>query len=160
MRIIARLVGRVSVVVSNLRRVICCVGAAIVGVGAMGDSVPAGTVADIEERTQPFGQLCLEGDDCGGVDAAAPVVVQAGRSGSEVYAQHCKLCHETGVSDAPKVGDAQAWEPRLAKGMDELLRSTREGLNQMPAGANCEACTDEEYRASIEYMAGISNDGG
>ncbi|MCE2460500.1 MAG: hypothetical protein J4F38_06945, partial [Pseudomonadales bacterium] len=68
------------------------------GVGAVGDDVPAGTVADIEERTRPFGELCLEGDDCGGVEAAAPVIVQAtGRSGAEVYTLRCHVCHESGL---------------------------------------------------------------
>lgn len=147
--------------VSNLRIVVCCFGAALVGVAAMGDGVPAGTVADIEERTRPFGELCLEGDDCGGMTAPAPVVVQAtGRSGAEVYALRCHACHDTGQSNAPKIGDAEAWQPRLEKGMDELLRTTKEGLNLMPPMGTCMTCTDTELRAAIEHMTGVSADGG
>ena len=146
---------------SNLKKVACCVGLGLVAVGAGGDSVPAGTVADIEERTRPFGELCLEGDDCGGVDTPAPVIVQAtGRSGSDVYALHCRVCHETGLNDAPKLGDAEAWQPRLAKGMDELLRTTKEGLNLMPPMGTCMSCTDTEMRAAIEHLTGGSGDSG
>lgn len=146
--------------VSTVRKIVCVASLGLVAGVAVGDSVPAGTVADIEERTRPFGELCLEGDDCGGVQAPAPVIVQTGGRGGEIYSQYCKVCHETGMNNAPKFGDAQAWEPRLAKGMDELLRSTREGLNLMPPGAGCPTCTDADYRASIEYMAGVSNDEG
>ena len=141
--------------VSNLRKVVCCFGIALVCVGAVGDGVPAGTVADIEERTRPFGELCLEGDDCGGVTAAAPVVVEAaGRSGADVYTLRCHVCHEGGLNDAPKIGDAAAWQPRLEKGMDELLRTTKEGLNLMPAMGTCMTCSDTELRAAIDHMTG------
>ena len=147
--------------VSAMRKIVCVAGLGLVAVGAVGDSVPAGTVADIEERTRPFGELCLEGDDCGGVQATAPVIVlAAGRSGSEVYIQHCNVCHQAGLNDAPKLGDAAAWAPRVAKGMDELLRTTKEGLNLMPAMGTCMTCTDTELRAAIEHMTGVSGDGG
>lgn len=146
--------------VSTVKKIVCVAGLGCIAVGAVGDSVPAGTVADIEERTRPFGELCLEGDDCGGVQAPAPVIVQAaGRSGSEVYVQRCTVCHQGGLNDAPKIGDAEAWAPRLAKGMDELVRTTREGLNLMPPMGTCMSCTDAELRAAIEHMTGVSGDG-
>ncbi len=136
----------------NVNRVLFCLGVAFVSVGAGGDSVPAGTVADIEERTRPFGDLCLEGDDCGGVQSPAPAPTVAGRSGSEVYAVHCRVCHETGLNDAPVSHNAEVWQERLAKGMDELLRVSKEGLNLMPPMGTCMSCTDAEMRAAIEFM--------
>ena len=146
--------------VSTVRKIVCVAGLGFVAVAAAGDSVPAGTVADIEERTRPFGELCLEGDDCGGVQAPAPVIVAAaGRSGAEVYAVHCHVCHEGGLNDAPKIGDAEAWQPRLEKGMEELLRTTKEGLNLMPPMGTCMTCTDAELRAAIEHTTGVSGDG-
>lgn len=160
MRIIAPSRWENPVVVSTVRKVVCVAGLGFVALAAVGDSVPAGTVADIEERTRPFGELCLEGDDCGGVQTPAPVVVQtAGRSGAEVYTLRCHVCHEGGLNNAPKTGDAEAWQARLEKGMDELLRTTREGLNLMPAMGTCMSCTDAELRAAIEHMTGVSGDG-
>ena len=147
--------------VSTVKRIVCVVGLGLVAGVAVGESVPAGTVADIEERTRPFGELCLQGDDCGGVQAPAPVIVQAaGRSGSEVYTQFCHVCHESGLNDAPKIGDAEVWALRLEKGMDELVRTTKEGLNLMPPMGTCMSCTDSEVRAAIEHMTGPSGDGG
>jgi cytochrome c5 len=68
------------------------------------------------------------------------------------YNKSCSVCHAAGVAGAPKVGDAAAWEPRLAKGMDNLLASIKNGLNAMPPKGMCFDCTDEEYKELINYM--------
>ena len=144
---------------SGLKKIVGCIGFGLVAVAAVGDGVPAGTVADIVERTLPFGKLCLEGDDCGGIQAPAPAPTAAGRSGSEIYNLHCRVCHEAGLNDAPIIGNAEVWEERLAKGMDELLRTSKEGLNLMPPMGTCMSCTDGEMRAAIEYMTASSGEG-
>ena len=139
----------------NIDRTLCLVGAVLAASAAFGQAVPAGTVADVIERTSPFGALCLEGEDCGGAAVAAPpadAAGAAGKSGSDVYGTFCRACHETGLNEAPKLGDADAWAPRLAKGMEELLRTTRNGLNVMPPMGLCMSCSDDELEAAIEYM--------
>ena len=65
----------------------------------------------------------------------------------------CKVCHEAGVANAPKIGDKAAWEPRLQKGMDALLLSIKNGLNAMPPGATCPDCSADDYKAAIAYMS-------
>lgn len=65
----------------------------------------------------------------------------------------CTFCHATGAAGAPKVGDAAAWKPRLAKGQDALLKSVKNGLNAMPAKGMCNDCTDAEYKALIQYIS-------
>ena len=133
-----------------------CLGlaSALVAGMALAQAVPSGTVADIRERTAPFGSVCLEGGDCGG-QVAAPPPAAAGLSGSDVYDKFCHTCHGTGLNDAPKLGDAAAWSPRLAKGMAALMETTRTGLNLMPVMGLCMTCTDSELRAAIEYMTGV-----
>jgi len=69
------------------------------------------------------------------------------------YAKSCQICHQSGAANAPKTGDAQAWKPRLEKGMDALVASVNSGLNAMPPKGMCFDCTDEDYKALIEYMA-------
>jgi cytochrome c5 len=69
------------------------------------------------------------------------------------YDKSCKVCHAAGVAGAPKTGDAAAWEPRLAKGMEVLVLSVNTGLNAMPPKGMCFDCTDEDYTALIEYMS-------
>ena len=69
------------------------------------------------------------------------------------YGKSCAMCHESGAAGAPKTGDVKAWEPRLAKGMDVLMESVKNGLNAMPPTGLCSDCTNEEYQALINYMA-------
>jgi cytochrome c5 len=76
----------------------------------------------------------------------------AGRTGEAVYQSYCKGCHATGAAGAPKLDDAAAWEPRLAKGDDVLFEHTKNGYKGMPPMGGCTTCTDQELRASIDYM--------
>jgi cytochrome c5 len=69
------------------------------------------------------------------------------------YNRSCVVCHASGVADAPKTGDAAGWEPRLAKGMDVLVKSVETGLNAMPPKGMCNDCSAEEIKALIEYMS-------
>ena len=71
----------------------------------------------------------------------------------EKYNKSCAVCHATGAANAPKTGDAAAWEARLAKGMDALVASVSTGMNAMPPKGMCFDCSDEDYKALIEYMA-------
>ena len=68
------------------------------------------------------------------------------------YNQSCTFCHGTGAAGAPKKADKAAWEPRLAKGMDTLIKHARDGFNAMPPKGMCNDCTDDDFRALIEYM--------
>jgi cytochrome c5 len=69
------------------------------------------------------------------------------------YNKSCAVCHATGAANAPKTGDAAAWEPRMAKGMDVMVASVTNGMNAMPPKGMCFDCSAEDYQAIIEYMA-------
>lgn len=71
----------------------------------------------------------------------------------EKYQSSCFACHSSGAAGAPKTGDVAAWQPRMEKGMDTLVQSVKTGLNAMPPTGLCAGCTDDEYKALIEYMA-------
>lgn len=109
----------------------------------------------IEERIKPVGELCMAGDEC-----AAAVVASAAssepRSGEEIYGKACTTCHAAGLAGAPKMGDAAAWAPRIAKGMDALYTSAINGLNGMPAKGMCFDCSDDEMKVAVDYMVNNS----
>ena len=69
------------------------------------------------------------------------------------YNKSCAVCHASGAANAPKTGDAAAWEPRMAKGMDVLVASVDKGMGAMPPKGMCFDCTADEFKALIEYMA-------
>lgn len=69
------------------------------------------------------------------------------------YEKSCKLCHDSGLMGAPKIGDLEAWAPRLAKGNDVLMKHMKEGFNAMPPKGTCMDCTDEEFQKLLEKMS-------
>jgi len=72
--------------------------------------------------------------------------------GQKIYKATCQTCHAAGVANAPKLGDKEAWAPRIAKGNDALFLSVKNGLNVMPPKGTCMSCSEDELRAAIEYM--------
>ena len=107
--------------------------------------------ADIEARIQPFYEVCVQGEACGGGDAMA---TNAGRSGEDVDNGACMACHSAGIAGAPKVGDQLAWTDRIAKGMDVLYDSGINGVagTGMIARGGCADCSDDEIRLAVDFM--------
>jgi cytochrome c5 len=118
---------------------------------AVAERVPPGTDDEIRERLQPFGTLCRPGDECA-TGAVASADGGGAMSGEQVYDQFCGTCHTAGVAGAPVLGEADAWQPRLAKGMDTLWDHTLNGFNAMPPKGTCMACSDDELRAAMDYL--------
>lgn len=81
------------------------------------------------------------------VAEAAPEV-----AGEQTYRRFCFSCHASGAAGAPRTGNAQAWAPRIAQGMDVMLRHTIDGMPGMPPRGMCTRCDDDELRAAIAYM--------
>ena len=73
---------------------------------------------------------------------------------AELYRQSCRACHAVPGSGAPLTGDRDAWDKREEKGAEALRSSTIRGLNGMPPGGQCFACTPQDYDALIRFMAG------
>jgi len=74
------------------------------------------------------------------------------RSGKQVVDEQCSKCHAKGTGGAPKIGDRDAWIPRLKQGMDALVSSAIRGHGGMPARGNKADLTDGEIRNAIQYM--------
>lgn len=103
----------------------------------------------VDENIKPVGTVVVgeEGGAAAGAAAAA-----APRSGEEVFNSACMACHATGAAGAPKVGDKAAWAPRIAQGMDTLLRHAVDGLRAMPPRGTCANCSDDDLKAAVTYM--------
>ncbi len=68
------------------------------------------------------------------------------------YQRSCFACHGSGAAGAPLIGDTEAWEERLAKGMDEVMKNVMNGYNTMPPKGLCFECDDVALRAIVDYM--------
>jgi len=90
------------------------------------------------------------------VEAAAPAATSgtqtASADGERIYKTSCQACHAAGVAGAPKLGDKDAWAPRIAKGNDAMYMSVKNGLKAMPPKGACMSCSEEDLRAAMEYM--------
>lgn len=77
-------------------------------------------------------------------------------TGDRVFHQVCFACHGTGAAGAPKVGDKNAWVPRIAQGKDILYRHAHEGFHGehgvMPPRGGRPDLTDTEVNAAVDYM--------
>jgi|SRR5690554_3106209 len=78
------------------------------------------------------------------------------RDGETVYKSVCAACHSAGVAGAPKTGDNAGWAPRIATGLDAMLKIAIEGKGAMPARGGNPSLTDDELRRAIIHMANQS----
>ena len=71
--------------------------------------------------------------------------------GEMIYKNACQVCHMAGAAGAPQLV-AEQWEDRLDKGEDTLVDHAINGFNAMPARGGRSDLSDEQVRASVNYM--------
>jgi cytochrome c5 len=75
--------------------------------------------------------------------------------GSVIYTSLCSACHQTGAGGAP-LPTAAAWAPRVAQGMEMLIKHATEGFTGaagvMPPRGGNPALSDEQVKATVTYM--------
>ena len=90
------------------------------------------------------------------VFATATASAAPAANGEKIYQATCMACHGTGVMGAPKVGDAAAWKPRVAQGMNTLYANATKGFKMMPPRGGNPGLKDDEVKAAIDFMVGRS----
>ena len=76
--------------------------------------------------------------------------------GKAIYDSGCIGCHGTGILGAPKLGDAAAWAPRVAGGLQAVVNSARAGKGSMPPKGGNMALTDPQLANVVTYMVAQS----
>ncbi len=128
-------------------------GALGLGLALAGVVQAAVNEEEIIKRIEPVGNVCVEGDETCGSAAAAPAAAAAGgRTGESIYNGKCAACHGSGVLGAPKFGTNEMAQRLEEKGMETLLSHAINGFNAMPPKGTCADCSDDEIKATIEYM--------
>jgi cytochrome c5 len=72
--------------------------------------------------------------------------------GKVVYAENCAYCHDTGVTGAQKLNDAQAWAALLKEGRDALYTAAIKGSFGGPAKGGNEKLSDADTIVAVDYM--------
>lgn len=133
----------------------------LVGEGESAEGAAGAEQSAIEERIRPVGRVALIGDPslaaAPAPAAAAPTAqANAALSGAEVYDQVCSVCHAAGLTGAPMLTDAAAWEPRIAQGRDVMREHVLNGFQGqtgvMPPKGGRVDLSDEQVVAAMQYM--------
>lgn len=75
------------------------------------------------------------------------------KTGRAIYERYCAACHDTGVLNAPKLGDRKAWKPLIAEGQNILNRTAIRGIRKMPPKGGHPELSDLEVKRAVAYMA-------
>jgi cytochrome c5 len=86
------------------------------------------------------------------VDPNKPFASPQTISAEQLVYDHCLGCHGPGKDGAPRMGDFEAWRPRLQLGIEGLVRSATTGHKAMPARSGMGALSDTDLRNAITYM--------
>lgn len=71
--------------------------------------------------------------------------------GQKRYETTCKMCHDAGLLDAPKLSDKAGWAKRAEQGVETLYKHSAQGYNKMPAQVIGDV-TEAEVYAAVDYM--------
>ncbi|WP_311950567.1 c-type cytochrome [Halomonas piscis] len=99
------------------------------------------------ESADEGGEDTQADDGAGGGDVA-----WADIDGEAIFNQACMACHATGAAGAPISGNAEQWAPHIEKGMDTLYDHAINGFNAMPPKGGHATLSDDEVKASVDYM--------
>jgi cytochrome c5 len=118
----------------------------------------------IAERLKPVGTLVLtnsspqarsvQNKKTGPAKSMAPSAVVSGGPGKvqTIYSASCSACHTSGAAGAPKLGDKQAWAPRIKSGSEVLYNSAIKGKKAMPPKGGNVSLSNEDVKAVVDYM--------
>ena len=165
-----------AVFVRNFAIVLAILTVIGIGVYLLASHVNAGfrttleSVDAVTERVAPAGKLNNTGAPIA-VASTAPAPAAAAASaapvssdpGEAAYNKVCFACHAQGIAGAPKQGDADAWAPRIAQGVDTLHKHAIEGFQGkagvMPAKGGAADLSDDDVKAAVDFMVKAAQGG-
>ncbi|GAA0711967.1 c-type cytochrome [Dokdonella soli] len=119
----------------------------------------------VEQRIAPVGgvyagdtgRAAMQAAQEAAAKAAASQVAYGGTTdGKAIFGNLCHSCHETGAGGAPKISDKAVWAPRVAAGIETLIKHATDGYTGksgvMPAKGGNPALNDAQIKATVEWM--------
>ena len=121
--------------------------------------------ADVKARIEPVGAV-YAGDtgkaalaaakEAADKAAAAQVAYGGTTDGKTIFGNLCTTCHTNAATGAPVITDKGAWAPRVAQGLDMLVKHATEGFTgakgMMPARGGNPSLNDAQVKATVEWM--------
>jgi len=79
--------------------------------------------------------------------------------GKTIFDNLCTTCHTNSATGAPNIHEKAAWAPRVAEGVDTLVKHAIDGYSGkdgkgalMPAKGGNPSLTDAQVKATVEWM--------
>ncbi len=120
---------------------------------------------EVEARIAPVGAVyagdtgraaLLAAQEAAKKAAEAQVAYGGTLDGKTIFGNLCQTCHTNAATGAPLITDKAAWAPRVAQGLDTLLKHAIEGYQGskglMPAKGGNPSLTDAQVKATVEWM--------
>ena len=104
---------------------------------------PALSEAAVATRLKPIGE----------VEVTDPNAPKVEKTGQQVVEAACNACHQTGLLNAPKIGERAAWGKLIARGLPSLTQSAIKGIRNMPPRGGSPDLSDTEVARATAYMA-------
>lgn len=124
-----------------------------------------GRQAETEARIAPVGGVyagdtgraaMLAAQEAARQAAASQVAYGGTLDGKTIFGNLCQTCHTNAATGAPLITDKGAWAPRVAEGLDTLVKHAIEGYQgskgQMPPRGGNPALNDAQVKATVEWM--------
>jgi cytochrome c5 len=119
---------------------------------------------EVQSRIGPVARVAVAGEDNSALAAPATateaVLATEDLPGETVYNQACVACHGAGIAGAPKLGDAAAWAPRIAQGIDTLHTHALQGYQgkggYMPPKGGRTDLSDQSVINAVDYIVDAS----
>jgi cytochrome c5 len=91
--------------------------------------------------------------------AEAQVAYGGTLDGKTIFGNLCTTCHTNTATGAPNIHEKAAWAPRIAQGLDILVKHAIDGYSGpdgkgalMPAKGGNPSLTDAQVKATVEWM--------
>jgi len=121
------------------------------GAAAEPDSAAAATTTTETSGAATAAAVSTTTEAAADASSAGVIAALTPRIKNTVDAGICAGCHLSGVANAPKYGDSEAWAKRAEAGFAALAQSVANGKGAMPPRGGSDL-TDDELLIAVEYM--------
>lgn len=111
----------------------------------------------VAERLQPVAREHIGEEQMAEADTDEEIAADEDAAmGQQITTAVCATCHAKGMLNAPVIGNAEDWAPRIEKGLETLYDHAINGFKNMPARGGRGSLSDDEVKAAVDYMVAES----
>ena len=77
-------------------------------------------------------------------------------SGAHTYKEVCAVCHDSGVANAPKLGDHNSWKKLISEGQVIITAHGYVGVRAMPPRGGKQDLSIDQFSEALIYMVNKS----